>query len=98
MTTPTVRFRRLFLPIRFASGADPTTLKTRSRTDCEPTRGPVRVVATGFRPFGLAVWCSANRNALLEGYASVSGAWIKEKPRIVKLRGLPIHSSYARLS
>ena len=36
----TVRFRRLFLPIHCASGADPLPLQTRSRADCGATRGP----------------------------------------------------------
>ena len=50
----TVRFRRLFLPIRCASGADPSILKTRSRTDCVPTRGSVSVVAAGSSPLLLS--------------------------------------------
>ena len=50
----TVRFRSLFLPIRRASGADPSILKTRSRTDCGPTRGTKGWSAAGSSPLSLS--------------------------------------------
>ena len=67
----TVRFRRLFLPNSLAaSGADPSTRKTRSRTDCEATRGPVRVVAAGFCP-----------SALLSGAPQTRAPYERAMPR-----------------
>jgi len=50
----------------------------------------------GFLPSSSRLWCFANRNALLEGYASVSGAWSKEKPRTQRARGL--HAGPATLA
>ena len=48
-----------------ASGADPSRQKDSLTLDCETTRGPVRVVAAGFRPFVLLCDPSANKSALL---------------------------------
>ena len=48
---PTVRLRRLFLPIRQRLRADPLTLQTRSRTDCGLNPRDGNIFGRGFLAF-----------------------------------------------
>ena len=79
-----------------ASGADPSRRKTRSRSIAKPPAAP-KGGDRGFLPLSSAIWCSANRTALREGYASESVAWIMEKPRTYEVRRLAFRYQLARL-
>jgi len=72
---PTVRLRKLFLPIRCAFRADPFTTpdSLTRRLRSHPRHG--NSISRGFLSFRSTVWSSANKSALLVGYPSVSGAW-----------------------
>ena len=63
-----------------ASSADPFIRKTRSRTDCGPTRGHVSVVAAGSCPLALLCGAPQTRAPYRKLFASESVAWIMEKP------------------
>ena len=64
-----------------ASGADPSRRKDSLTLDCETTRGPVRVVAAGSCPFVMLSGAPQTKAPYRKLFASVSLAWIMEKPR-----------------